>query len=94
MVFHREAVDRRTISTKDGTTDRGVELEVSLGSWRSRTAAAQAGARIGGGFDLFVSGDWFEERGCRDASPSRAFQGFGKLRWTDADSDRYRLAET
>lgn len=74
------------IVTKDGTANRGVELEVSGGSWGRRTLEAQAGGSIGGGVDFFASGDWFEERGWRDASSSRAFQAFGKLRWRSANT--------
>ncbi|WP_084249985.1 TonB-dependent receptor [Sphingomonas mali] len=74
------------IVTKDGAANRGFELEVSGGSWGRRTVEAQAGGSIGGGVDLFASGDWFEERGWRDASPSRAFQAFGKLRWRGANT--------
>jgi len=69
------------IATKNGSADKGVELEASLGSWNRRTIEAQAGTSIGGGVDVFASGNWFAERGWRDASPSRAFQAFGKLRW-------------
>lgn len=74
------------IATKDGAADKGVELEASRGSWGRHTVEAQAGGSIGGGLDLFASGNWFEERGWRDASPSRAFQAFGKLRWHGADT--------
>jgi outer membrane receptor protein involved in Fe transport len=74
------------IATKDGAADKGVELEVSRGSWGRRTVEAQAGASIGGGVDLFASGNWFAEQGWRDASRSRAFQAFGKLRWRGADT--------
>ena len=74
------------IATKVGAADKGVELEVSRGSWGRHTVEAQAGGPIGGGLDLFASGNWFEERGWRDASPSRAFQAFGKLRWHGADT--------
>jgi outer membrane receptor protein involved in Fe transport len=74
------------IATKDGAADRGVELEGSGGSWGRRTLEAQAGGSIGGGVDLFASGNWFEERGWRQASPSRAFQAFGKLRWHGAST--------
>lgn len=72
------------VRTKDGLSDPGYELEASYGSFRRRTAEAQAGGRIGGGFDWFASGDYFAERGWRDFSPSEAYQLFGKLGWSDA----------
>ena len=74
------------IATRNGTDDKGVELEASRGSWNRRTVEAQVGGKIGRGVDFFASGDWFAERGWRDASPSRAFQAFGKLRWRGADT--------
>ncbi|MFA6114064.1 MAG: TonB-dependent receptor [Sphingomonas sp.] len=72
-----------SVRTKDGLSDPGVELEASLGSFRRRTLEAQAGGAIGGGFDLFASGDYFRERGWRQFSPSEAGQGFGKLGWSN-----------
>ena len=74
------------ITTKDGASDPGVEVSASIGSFRRRTIEAQAGAKLGGGFDLFVAGDYFKERGWRDVSPSEAGQGFAKLRYADADT--------
>lgn len=72
------------IATKDGASDPGVEIAASIGSFRRRTVEAQAGAKLGGGFDVFVAGNYFKERGWRDFSPSEAGQGFAKLRWSDA----------
>ena len=69
------------IATRDGESDPGVELSASAGSFRRRTAEATVGTSLGGGFDLFVAGDYFSERGWRAASPSKAGQGFAKLRW-------------
>lgn len=73
-----------SIRTKDGLSDPGFELEGSYGSYRRRMLEAQAGGKIGGGFDWFISGDYFAERGWRDDSPSTAYQLFGKLGWSDA----------
>lgn len=72
-----------SIRTKDGLSDPGFEVEGSNGSFRRRMLEAQAGGKIGGGFDWFVSGDHFAERGWRDDSPSKAYQLFGKLGWSD-----------
>jgi outer membrane receptor protein involved in Fe transport len=75
-----------TIRTKDGASDPGFELEGSYGSFRRRTLEAQAGGKTDSGFDWFVAGDYFKERGWRDYSPSEAVQLFGKLGWSDAAS--------
>lgn len=71
-----------SVRTKDGLSDPGFELEGSYGSYRRRMVEAQAGGKLGGGFDLFASGDYFRERGWRDFSPSEAYQLFGKLGWS------------
>lgn len=75
-----------SIRTKDGISDPGFELEGSYGSYRRRTLEAQAGGKTKSGFDWFVSGDYFAERGWRDFSPSEAYQGFAKLGWSDAST--------
>ena len=74
------------IGTKDGTSDRGVEISATTGLSRRRTVEGQAGAKLGNGFDLFVAGDYFRDRGWRDVSPSKAGQAFAKVRWTDANT--------
>jgi outer membrane receptor protein involved in Fe transport len=74
------------ISTKDGASDPGVEIAASVGSFRRRTIEATAGVKLGGGFDVFVAGDYFKERGWRAVSPSEAGQGFAKLRWVGANT--------
>ena len=78
-----------TVRTKDGLSDPGYEVAGSYGSFRRRIISGQAGGKIGGGFDWFASGDYFAERGWREASPSEAYQLFGKLGWSDA---RTRIA--
>jgi len=72
------------IVTRDGRSDPGVELLASIGSFRRTRLEGTVGATLGGGFDLFASGDYFREHGWRGFSPSKAGQGFAKLRWTDA----------
>lgn len=69
------------IATKDGASDPGVEVAASVGSFRRRTVEAAAGTKLGGGFDVFVAGNYFKEKGWRDFSPSEAGQGFAKLRY-------------
>lgn len=73
-----------SIRTKDGVSDPGFELEGSIGSFRRRTIEAQAGGSTRSGFNWFLGGDYFNERGWRQSSPSTAYQGFGKIGWSDA----------
>lgn len=75
-----------SIRTRDGKSDPGLALDASLGSFRRRTLAAHAGGALEGGFDWFLSGDYFREHGWRDDSPSAAGQGFGKIGWSNATS--------
>lgn len=81
-----------SIRTKDGTSDPGYLLEIGTGSFVRRTLEAQAGGAIRGGFDWFVSGDAFRERGWRAFSASRAYQGFGKLGWSNATTQAHLSA--
>ncbi len=74
------------VRTKDGTSDPGVEIEASYGSFDRRTLEAQAGGSADNGLHWFVSGDYFAEDGWRDASRSEAGQAFGKLGWSNAES--------
>mgnify|MGYP000166684330 CR=1 FL=1 len=75
------------VRTKDGRTDPGVGTEAGYGSFNRFTANAQWGGHADGGLDWFVTGDHFREDGWRDFSPSRATRAFGKLNWSDAQSD-------
>jgi outer membrane receptor protein involved in Fe transport len=73
-----------SIRTKDGVSDPGYQLEAGIGSFRRRTVEAQAGGGGKSGFNWFLSGNYFNERGWRQVSPSTAYQGFGKVGWSDA----------
>lgn len=75
-----------SVRTKDGRSDPGFEIGASYGSYRRRTAEIQAGGKTDSGFDWFLSGDYFAERGWRESSPSEAYQGFAKLGWSDGAS--------
>lgn len=74
------------VRTKDGKSDPGVGLEASHGSFNRFTANAQWGGQTSNGLDWFVTADHFREDGWRDFSPSRATRAFGKLGWSDAQS--------
>lgn len=74
------------VRTKDGKNDPGIGLETSYGSFNRLTANAQWGGHADNGLDWFVTADHFREDGWRDFSPSRATRAFGKLGWSDAQS--------
>ena len=75
------------IETRSGKTDPGTALEAAFGSWSRQTYSARTGGASESGFNYFVSGDYFKEDGWRDFSPSEAWQGFGKLGWSNESTD-------
>ena len=85
-----------SIRTKSGHEDPGTEFEGYAGSFGRRFAEAQTGGESGN-FDYFFSGDYFHDDGWRDHSPTRVYQGFGKVGWqtekTDVDLS-YTYADT
>ncbi|MCG8079908.1 MAG: TonB-dependent receptor [Candidatus Thiodiazotropha taylori] len=69
-----------SVQTKNGFTHPGGEIEISAGSFERVTAQAS----IGGSADdlaYFITGNYFEEDGWRDYSPSESKQLFGNLAW-------------
>ncbi|MET0071317.1 MAG: TonB-dependent receptor [Candidatus Thiodiazotropha sp.] len=69
-----------SVQTKNGFTHPGAEVEVSGGSFDRYTAQAS----IGGSRDnlgYFFTGNYFDEEGWRDYSPSESKQLFGSLAW-------------
>lgn len=85
-----------SVQTKSGSDYPGTELEASGGSFgRRRFQAATGGSR--GAFDYFLTGNYFDEDGWRDLSPSHVRQMFGKVGWQNADTDvdvSYAWADT
>ena len=85
-----------SVRTKSGHDDPGTELEAYGGSFGRRSLEGQTGGAIGH-FDYFFSGNYFDEDGWRDNSPTRVWQGFGKIGWqtdkTDIDLS-YTYADT
>src|SRR6202008_326074 len=85
-----------SVHTKSGHDNPGTELEAYSGSFGRRYFEAQTGGAFGS-FDYFLAGDYFDENGWRDFSPSRLYQGFGKAGWqtdkTDIDLS-YTYADT
>jgi outer membrane receptor protein involved in Fe transport len=69
-----------SVRTKNGFTHPGAEVELSGGSFgRWSTTASIGGNRDELGY--FVTGNYFEEDGWRNFSPSESKQLFGSLSW-------------
>jgi outer membrane receptor protein involved in Fe transport len=83
-----------SITTKNGRTHQGGGIETSYGSWDRKTAAAEfGGVTKDGSVDYFIAGNYFDEDGWRDASPSKVKQIFSKLGWQN-DTSRLELSYT
>jgi outer membrane receptor protein involved in Fe transport len=85
-----------SVQTKSGHENPGTELEAYGGSFGRHSFQAQTGGEFGA-FDYFATGNYFDETGWRDLSPTRVWQGFGKVGWqtdtTDLDLS-YTYADT
>ncbi|CAN6132314.1 CirA Outer membrane receptor proteins, mostly Fe transport [Methylophilaceae bacterium] len=83
-----------SITTKNGRTHQGGGIETSYGSWDRKTAAGEFGGVSKDGLvDYFIAGNYFDEDGWRDASPSKVKQIFSKLGWQN-DTSRLELSYT
>jgi outer membrane receptor protein involved in Fe transport len=85
-----------SIRTRSGHDDPGSELEAYGGSFGRWSFTAQTGGALGD-FDYFLAGNYFDETGWRDNSPTRLWQGFGKVGWQNDRTDidlSYTYADT
>jgi outer membrane receptor protein involved in Fe transport len=85
-----------SVQTKSGHNNPGSELEGYGGSFGRRSFQAQTGGEVGR-FDYFVTGNYFDESGWRDVSPTTVYQGFGKVGWQNERTDidlSYSYADT
>ncbi|HEV7490326.1 MAG TPA: TonB-dependent receptor [Rhodanobacteraceae bacterium] len=85
-----------SVRTKNGHNDPGTELEAYAGSFGRRSLEGQTGGAVGN-FDYFFAGNYFDEDGWRDGSPSKVYQGFGKIGWQNEKTDidlSYTYADT
>ena len=85
-----------SVRTKNGHNDPGTEIEAYGGSFGRKSLEAQTGG-ASGNFDYFFAGNYFDEDGWRDNSPSRVAQGFGKIGWQTEKTDidlSYTYADT
>lgn len=76
-----------SMQTKRGATHQGGAVEFSAGSWDRYTGAAEFGGVAANGVDYYISGNYFDEEGWRDASPSEVKQLFGQLGWQNETTD-------
>ena len=75
-----------SVSTKSGFQYPGASVSLSGGSWGRKAAEVEYGAH-GELTDLFIAGNFADEDGWRDYSPSRIKTVFGKAGWEREDSD-------
>lgn len=76
-----------SLQTKRGYTHRGGAVELSGGSWDRYNAQAEYGGVAANGVDYFMAGNYFDENGWRDGSPSEVRRMFGQLGWRNATTD-------
>jgi outer membrane receptor protein involved in Fe transport len=84
------------VQTKGGHDNPDTEFEAYGGSFGRRAFMAESGGEIGN-FDYFLTANYFDETGWRDLSPSRIYQGFGKVGWQNDRTDidlSYTYADT
>jgi outer membrane receptor protein involved in Fe transport len=85
-----------SIRTKSGHDNPGTEFEATGGSWGLHSFEGQTGGEFGN-FDYFLTGNYFDETGWRDLSPSRLVQSFAKFGWQNDKTDidlSYTYADT
>jgi len=83
-----------SVVTKNGRTHQGGAVEASFGSWsRKNVLAEYGGVSDDGAMDFFIAGNYFDEDGWRDFSPSEVKQVFAKVGWQN-DATRLELSFT
>ncbi|HEY2019828.1 TonB-dependent receptor, partial [Paraburkholderia sp.] len=75
-----------SITTKNGKDDPVGEAEISGGSWGRKAAQIEQGGTIGSNLDYYVTANALNDNGWAEQNASRIRQGFGKLRYTDANT--------
>jgi len=74
------------ITTKDGRTNPGGQIEMSEGSFGRKTLELEQGGMVGNNLDYFVTANDSIDHGWADHNPSRIKQFFGKVGYRDADT--------
>ncbi|HPX87818.1 MAG TPA: TonB-dependent receptor [Methylophilaceae bacterium] len=83
-----------SVQTKNGRTHQGGGIETSFGSWSRKTVAAEfGGVSADNSIDYFLAGNYFDEDGWRDHSPTEVKQIFGKVGWQN-EASRLELSYT
>lgn len=83
-----------SVTTKNGRTHQGGAIEHSFGSWgRKNTMGEYGGVSADNSIDYFIAGNYFDEDGWRDYSPTEVKQIFGKVGWQN-DTSRLELSYT
>ncbi len=83
-----------SVTTKNGRTHQGGAIETSFGSWGRKTTAAEfGGVSADNSIDYFIAGNYFDEDGWRDHSPTEVKQIFGKVGWQN-ETSRLELSYT
>ena len=75
-----------SVQTKDGKRDPGTVVQATVGAKGRRAIEFEQGGANAQGFNWYVTGNRFKERGWRDDSPSDVRQLFSKLGWQDRDT--------
>lgn len=75
-----------SIQTKDGRTNPGGAVQITVGSFARKMAQFEYGGAQDS-IDYFVAGTFFDENGWRDKSESDYQQLFGKLGWHGEKTD-------
>ncbi len=75
-----------SVNTKSGFQYPGASASIYGGSWGRKAAEVEYGAH-GEATDLFLAGNFIDEDGWRDYSPSRIQTLFTKLGWEREDTD-------
>ena len=75
-----------SVNTKSGFQYPGASVTLSGGSWGRKAAEFEYGAH-GDKADIFLAGNFVDEVGWREHSPSRIETVFGKVGWQREDTD-------
>ncbi len=77
-----------SLETKNGVRDPGTSVQAIYGSdTRYAVEFEHGGAKAGGAVNWYVAGNFFDEEGWREDSPSQVGQLFGKLGWQRPRTD-------
>jgi outer membrane receptor protein involved in Fe transport len=75
------------IRTKDGRSAPGTAIQLGYGSYKRGQVQVETGGEASNGVHWYLTANKLKEDGWRDDSPTDAAQLFGKLGWSDADTD-------